>query len=154
MYKTCENVKRTTTNNPTLSKTRRGENSNEADFAVAVVEKIYANESLTFNNTVACEVISKRKAGLKDDMDARTNVYVLSNGCRKCSDDNDGYYWEYTPAKGNILSLEIIRDQSVNTLRVSQSRIHNKKLVQTLLKRHSTLSLKDSLSRDYDVEKN
>nr|GEY03357.1 retrovirus-related Pol polyprotein from transposon TNT 1-94 [Tanacetum cinerariifolium] len=74
------------------------EDSNEADFAVAVVEKIYAHESSTFNNTVACEVISKRKAGLKDDMDARTNVYVLSNGCRKCSDDNDGYYWEYTPA--------------------------------------------------------
>nr|GFC44113.1 zinc finger, CCHC-type [Tanacetum cinerariifolium] len=101
------------------------EDSNEAAFVVAVVEKICAHESLTFNNTVACEVICKWKAGLKDDMDARSDVYVLSNvacevickwkaglkddmdarsdvfvlsnGCRKCSDDNDGYYWEYTP---------------------------------------------------------
>ncbi|GJS47853.1 ammonium transporter 1 member 1 [Tanacetum coccineum] len=73
------------------------EDSNEAAFAVAAVEKIYAHESLTFNNTVACEVISKWKAGLKDDMDARSDVYVLSNGCKKCSDDSDGYYWESTP---------------------------------------------------------
>ncbi|GJR16800.1 hypothetical protein Tco_0965327 [Tanacetum coccineum] len=73
------------------------EDSNEAAFAVAEAEKIYAHESLTFNNTVACEVISKWKAGLKDDMDARSDVYMLSNGCRKCSDDNDVYYWEYTP---------------------------------------------------------
>nr|GEW49688.1 zinc finger, CCHC-type [Tanacetum cinerariifolium] len=74
------------------------EDRNEAAFAVAVVEKIYAHDSLTFNNTIACEVISKWKARLKDDMDARSYVYVLSNGCRKCSDDNNGYYWEYTPA--------------------------------------------------------
>ncbi|GKB28736.1 zinc finger, CCHC-type containing protein [Tanacetum coccineum] len=73
------------------------EDSNEAAFAVAAVEKIYAHESLTFNNIVACEVISKWKAGLKDDMDARSDVYVLSNGCKKCSDDSDGYYWESTP---------------------------------------------------------
>nr|GFC61303.1 zinc finger, CCHC-type [Tanacetum cinerariifolium] len=66
-------------------------------FAVAVAEKIYAHESLTFNNTVACEVIFKWKARLKDDMDSRSDVYVLSNSCRKCSDDSDGYYWEYTP---------------------------------------------------------
>ncbi|GKF29149.1 hypothetical protein Tco_0095491, partial [Tanacetum coccineum] len=52
------------------------EDSNEAAFAVAAVDKIYAHESLTFNNTVACEVISKWKTGLKDDMDARSNVYV------------------------------------------------------------------------------
>nr|GEY11396.1 zinc finger, CCHC-type [Tanacetum cinerariifolium] len=38
-----------------------------------------------------------QEAGLKDDMDARSDVYVLSNGCRKCSDDNDDYYWEYAP---------------------------------------------------------
>ncbi|GJS86159.1 hypothetical protein Tco_0752700 [Tanacetum coccineum] len=74
------------------------EDSNEAAFAVAVVDKIYAHESLTFNNTVTCEVISKWKAGLKDDMDARSDVYVFSNGCRKCSDDSDGYYLEYTPS--------------------------------------------------------
>ncbi|GKA24489.1 hypothetical protein Tco_0710522 [Tanacetum coccineum] len=87
------------------------EDSNEVVFLVAAVEKIYAHESLTFNNTDACEVISKWKAGLKDDMDARLDVYVLSNGCRKCSDDNDGYYWEYTLVQTlleghSILSLE------------------------------------------------
>nr|GEZ77846.1 zinc finger, CCHC-type [Tanacetum cinerariifolium] len=42
------------------------EDSNKAAFAVAAVEKIYAHGSLTFNNTVACEVISKWKAVLKD----------------------------------------------------------------------------------------
>ncbi|GKF83685.1 hypothetical protein Tco_0248583, partial [Tanacetum coccineum] len=68
------------------------EESNEAAFAVAAVDKIYARESLTFNNIVACEVISKWKARLKDDMDDRSDVYVLSNGCRKCSDDSDVYY--------------------------------------------------------------
>ncbi|GJW62326.1 zinc finger, CCHC-type containing protein [Tanacetum coccineum] len=73
------------------------EDSNEAAFVVAIVDKIYAHESLTFNNTVACEVISKWKAGLKEDMDARSDVYVLSNGCRKCSDDSDGV----TPRKKN-----------------------------------------------------
>ncbi|GKE57290.1 hypothetical protein Tco_1496475, partial [Tanacetum coccineum] len=73
------------------------EDSNEAAFAVAAVEKIYAHESLTFNNTVACELIFKWKVGLKDDMDSRSDVYLLSNGCKKCSDDSDGYYWEYTP---------------------------------------------------------
>ncbi|GJV28085.1 zinc finger, CCHC-type containing protein [Tanacetum coccineum] len=130
------------------------EDSNEAAFAVAEAEKIYAHESLTFNNTVACEVISKWKAGLKDDMDARSDVYVLSNGCRKYSDDSDVYYWEYTLAKRNILGMEIFRDQSGNTLRVSQSRFYNRKLVQTLLEGHSILSLEGSLSRDCDVEKN
>ncbi|GKB36538.1 hypothetical protein Tco_0881480 [Tanacetum coccineum] len=61
------------------------EDSNEAAFAVVTVDKIFAHESLTFNNTVACEVISMWKARLKDDVDARSNVYVLSNGYRKCS---------------------------------------------------------------------
>ncbi|GJT23739.1 hypothetical protein Tco_0893676 [Tanacetum coccineum] len=50
------------------------EDSNEAAFTVAEAKKIYAHESLTFNNTVACKVISKWKAGLKDDMDARSDV--------------------------------------------------------------------------------
>nr|GEZ22265.1 zinc finger, CCHC-type [Tanacetum cinerariifolium] len=69
-----------------------------------------------------------QEAGLKDDMDARSDVYVLSNGCRKCSNDIYGYYWGYTPAKGNILSMKIVRDHSGNTLRVSQSRFYNGKL--------------------------
>ncbi|GKD09182.1 hypothetical protein Tco_1188867 [Tanacetum coccineum] len=76
------------------------EDNNEAAFAVAVVDMIYAHESLTFNDTVACEVISKWKARLKDDMDSRSDLYVLSNGCKKCSDDSDGYYWESTPRFG------------------------------------------------------
>ncbi|GJY13727.1 hypothetical protein Tco_0383036 [Tanacetum coccineum] len=159
------------------------EDNNEAAFVVAAVEKIYAHESLNLNNTVACEVISKWKAILKDDMDARSDVYVLNNGCRKCSDDSDSYYWEYTPgmfihlflyiddmvfscgckaeiwatkdlldkAKGIVLGMEIVRDQSGNTLRVSQSRFYNGKLVQTLLEGHSILLLEGSLSVDYDV---
>ncbi|GKA48946.1 zinc finger, CCHC-type containing protein [Tanacetum coccineum] len=87
------------------------EDNNEAGFAVAEVEKIYAHESLTFNNTVACEVISKWKTGLKDDMDARSDVYVLSNGCKKCSADNDVYYWEYTP--GMFIHLFLYIDDMV-----------------------------------------
>nr|GEV31071.1 zinc finger, CCHC-type [Tanacetum cinerariifolium] len=165
---------------------RYREDSNEATFAVPVVKKIYSHESLTFNDTISCETIFKWKAGLKEYMDVRSDVYVLSNGYRKSSDDSHDYYWEYAPsmfihlflyidgmvfscgckaeiwvtkgllvqAKGNLLGLEIIRDQSGNTLRVSQSRIHNKKLVQTLLNGHSILSLEDSLSGDCDVEKN
>ncbi|GJT19805.1 putative reverse transcriptase domain-containing protein [Tanacetum coccineum] len=78
------------------------EDNNEAAFAVAKAEKIYAHESLTLNNTVACEVISKWKTGLKDDMDARSDVYVLSNGCKKYSDDSDVYYWEYTPGDRDV----------------------------------------------------
>nr|GEV92398.1 zinc finger, CCHC-type [Tanacetum cinerariifolium] len=162
------------------------EDSNEVAFAVAVVDKICAHESLTFNHTIACEVISKWKVGFKDDMDARSDVYVLSNGCKKCSDDSDCYYWGYTPgmfidlflyrddmvfscgckaeiwatkglldkAKGNVLGMEIVWDQSGYTLRVSQSRFYNEKLVQTLLEGYFILSLEGSLSGDYDVEKN
>ncbi|GJU87057.1 hypothetical protein Tco_1294603 [Tanacetum coccineum] len=89
-------------------------------------------------------VIFKWKAGLKDGMDARSDVYVLSNATKGLLDK----------AKGNILGMEIVRDQSGNTLRVSQSRFYNGKLVQTLLEGHSILSLEGSLSRDCDVEKN
>nr|GEY79562.1 zinc finger, CCHC-type [Tanacetum cinerariifolium] len=138
------------------------EDSNGATFAVAAVEKIYAHESLNFNNTVSCEVISKWKAGLKDDMDARSDVYVLSNGYMKCSNDNDGYYWGIhqatkgllDKAKENVLGMEIFKDQSGYTLRVSQSKFYNGKLVQTFLEGHSILSLEGSLSGDCDVEKN
>ncbi|GJR26981.1 zinc finger, CCHC-type containing protein [Tanacetum coccineum] len=68
------------------------EDSNEATFAVAEAEKIYAHNLLTFNDTVACEVISKRNARLKEDMDARSHMYVLSNGCKESSDDINDYY--------------------------------------------------------------
>ncbi|GKD43881.1 hypothetical protein Tco_1268526, partial [Tanacetum coccineum] len=57
-------------------------------------------------------------------------------------------------AKGSIFGMEIIRDHSGNTLRVSQSRFYNGKLVQTLLKGQYILSLVGSLSGDRDVEKN
>ncbi|GJS28225.1 zinc finger, CCHC-type containing protein [Tanacetum coccineum] len=95
------------------------EDSNETAFAVVVVDKIYAQESLNFNNTVACDAEIRVTKGL------------------------------LVKAKGNILGLEITKDQSDNTLRVSQSRIYNENLIQTLLKGNSTLSLNDSLSGDY-----
>nr|GEZ24316.1 zinc finger, CCHC-type [Tanacetum cinerariifolium] len=136
------------------------EDNNEAPFAVAKVEKIYAHESLTFNNTVAIEVIFKWKVGLKDDMDALSDVYVLSNGCKKCNDDSDAEILAtkglLDKAKGNVLGMEIVKDKSGNTLRVSQSRFYNEKLVQTLLEGHSilSLSLEGSLSGDCDVKNN
>ncbi|GJT12253.1 hypothetical protein Tco_0859295 [Tanacetum coccineum] len=114
------------------------EDSNEVAFAVATVDKIYAHKSLTFNNTVACEVISKWKDGLKEDIDVRSDV---TKGL-------------LVKAKGNVLGMEIVRDQNGNTLRVSQSKFYNEKLVQTLLEGHFILSLEGSLSGDYDVEKN
>ncbi|GJS31915.1 zinc finger, CCHC-type containing protein [Tanacetum coccineum] len=52
------------------------------------------------------------------------------------------------------LGMKIVRDQSGNTLRLSQSKFYNGKLVQTLLEGHSILSLEGSLSGDCDVEKN
>ncbi|GKE30288.1 zinc finger, CCHC-type containing protein, partial [Tanacetum coccineum] len=107
------------------------EDNNEATFAVAAVDKIYAHDSLTFNNTVAYEVISKWKAGLKDDIDARSDVYVLSNGCRKCSDESDDYYWEYTLDRQG---LEWKYSEGV-TVQVLQREVG-----QTLLEGHSILS--------------
>ncbi|GKB27344.1 zinc finger, CCHC-type containing protein, partial [Tanacetum coccineum] len=105
------------------------------------------------------KVISKWKTGLNEDIDSRSYVYVLRNCCKKSSDDNESYYWEYAPglmdkAKGNVLGMKIFRDRSGNTLRVSQSKVQNDKLVQTLLEGHSILSLKGSLSGACDVEKN
>ncbi|GJZ58358.1 zinc finger, CCHC-type containing protein [Tanacetum coccineum] len=164
---------------------RYREDSNEAAFAITATEKIYAHESLTFNDTVACGMISKCNVGLKEDMDARSVVYVLGNGCWKSSNDGEGYYWEYAPgmfihlflyidgmvfscvckaeiwvikglldkATRNILGMEIVRDQSSNTLRVSHSRVYNGKSVQALLEVHFIPSLEVSLSRDCDVEK-
>ncbi|GKB86099.1 hypothetical protein Tco_0958371 [Tanacetum coccineum] len=58
------------------------EDNNEAAFAVAVMDKINVHESLTFNYTVACEVIFKWKAGLKEDMDARSDVDQSGNTLR------------------------------------------------------------------------
>nr|GEV05550.1 zinc finger, CCHC-type [Tanacetum cinerariifolium]GEV48528.1 zinc finger, CCHC-type [Tanacetum cinerariifolium] len=63
----------------------------EAAFVVVVVEKIYPHESSTFNNTVACEAEIWATKGLLDK------------------------------AKGNVLSMEVIKNQSGYTMRVSQS---------------------------------
>ncbi|GJQ95744.1 zinc finger, CCHC-type containing protein [Tanacetum coccineum] len=130
------------------------EDSNEAAFAVAAVDKIYAHESLTFNNTVACEVISKWKAGLKDDMDALGQNGMCSATVARNTAEILATKGLLDKAKGNVLGMKIVRDQSGNTLRVSQSRFYNGKLVQTLLEGHSILSLEGSLSGDCDVEKN
>nr|GEV59727.1 hypothetical protein [Tanacetum cinerariifolium] len=104
------------------------------------------------------KVIFKCKVGLKDDMDARSDVYVLSNGCDMVffadASMRSGLPSLLDKAKGNVLGMEIVKDRSGNTLRVSRSRFYNGKLVQTLLEGHFILSLEGSLSRDYDVEKN
>nr|GEW47744.1 zinc finger, CCHC-type [Tanacetum cinerariifolium] len=132
------------------------EDSNEAAFTVAALDKIYAHESSTFNDTVACEVIFKWMSALKEDMDARSDVYVVSNNsCRKTAE-----IWAtkglLDKAKGNVLGIEIVRDQSgyTPTLRVSQYRFYNGKLVQNFLEGHTILSLEGSLSWDCDVKKN
>ncbi|GJX12328.1 hypothetical protein Tco_1097203 [Tanacetum coccineum] len=102
---------------------------NVGQGAVAAVDKIYAHESLTFNNIVTCKVISKWKAGLKDDIDARS----------KCAES-----WAtkglLDKAIRIVLGMEIVKNQCDNTLRVSQSRFYDEKLVQTLLDGHSILS--------------
>nr|GEX21165.1 nucleotide-binding, alpha-beta plait [Tanacetum cinerariifolium] len=111
------------------------EDSNEAAFVVAAVDKIYAHESLTFNNIVASTI-------------ARNVVTTMMANTESIHQSL------LDKAKGNVLGLEIVRDQSGNTLRVSQSMFYNGKLVQILLEGHSILSLEGSLSGDYDVEKN
>nr|GFB35865.1 zinc finger, CCHC-type [Tanacetum cinerariifolium] len=85
--------------------------------------------------------------------------FIPNNDCKKSNDDSDGYYWKHSlgllvKTNGNVLRMEIVSDQSGYTLRVTQSRVSNEKLVQTLLERHSIWSLKGSLSRYCDVEKN
>ncbi|GKA51278.1 retrovirus-related pol polyprotein from transposon TNT 1-94, partial [Tanacetum coccineum] len=100
------------------------EDNNEDAFAVATVDKIYAHASLTFKNTVACEAEIWATKGLMDKV------------------------------KRNVLGMHIVKDQSGNALRMSQSRFYNGKLVHTLLERHSILSLEGSLSGDCDVENN
>ncbi|GKC72814.1 hypothetical protein Tco_1118697 [Tanacetum coccineum] len=74
---------------------RYREDSNEAAYALVEAEKIYAHESLTFNDTIACEVISKWKVGLKEEMDAQSDV---TKGL-------------LVKAKENVLGLEIVRDR-------------------------------------------
>ncbi|GJT69078.1 hypothetical protein Tco_1028364 [Tanacetum coccineum] len=93
-----------------------------------------------------------QKTGLKEEMDARSDAYVLNNGCRKSSDDRNSYYSKYLPGKctwyGDFQGLESEYSKR------SQSMFYNEKLVQTLLEGHSILSLEGSLSGGCDVEKN
>nr|GEV15074.1 reverse transcriptase [Tanacetum cinerariifolium] len=98
-------------------------------------------------------------ATLKEDMDARSDVYVLSNSHRKSSDDRNDYYWEYTP--GMFIHLFLYIDDMVflvdARLRSWLPRvcwIKQKEMYLTLLEGHSILSLEGSLSGDCDVEKN
>ncbi|GKA33660.1 hypothetical protein Tco_0720089 [Tanacetum coccineum] len=104
------------------------EDGNETIFAVAGAEKIYAHESLTFNDIVAYEVISKWKARLNKEMDVRSDVYVLNNNCMISIDDKNGYYWEYAPVFQREVGTYFVR----GTLYIVVG---------------------GSLSRDYDVEK-
>ncbi|GJX37157.1 hypothetical protein Tco_0250460, partial [Tanacetum coccineum] len=113
------------------------EDSNEAAFAVATVEKIYAHESLPFNDTVAREIISKWKAGLKDYMDARSDVYMLNNGY-KIIWMLDQMLRSGLPRVCWLKKREIYLVWRSSGIRVG----------------HSILSLEGSLSRDYDVKKN
>nr|GEU98558.1 hypothetical protein [Tanacetum cinerariifolium] len=106
-------------------------------------EQHLACELFGYREDIACEVISKWKAGMKDDMDAWLDV-LRSRLPRVC----------WIKQKRNVLCMEIVRNRSRKILRVSQSRFYNKKLVQTLLEGHSILSLKGSLLGDCDVEKN
>ncbi|GJW80924.1 hypothetical protein Tco_0144899, partial [Tanacetum coccineum] len=96
----------------------------ETNVTLLAKDKIYAHESLTFNNTVACEVISKWKAGLKDDMDARSDVYVLTTVARNAVTTTmaiTGSIHQATKglldkAMGNVLGMEIVKDQSEGSL--------------------------------------
>ncbi|GKG22104.1 hypothetical protein Tco_0384699, partial [Tanacetum coccineum] len=76
---------------------------------------------------------------------------VFSYGCKAEIYGSKGFV---DKAKGNVLSIEIVRDQSGHTLRLSQFGVYNEMLVQSLLKGHFILSLVGSLSGGYDVKKN
>nr|GFC76059.1 zinc finger, CCHC-type [Tanacetum cinerariifolium] len=82
------------------------EDINEAAFAVIVVEKIYAHESSTFNNTVASTVAGN----------AVTTAMAINGSIHQAT---KGFL---DKAKGNVLGMEVVKNQSGYTLRVSQSR--------------------------------
>nr|GEY18906.1 zinc finger, CCHC-type [Tanacetum cinerariifolium] len=87
------------------------EDSNEVAFTVAVVDKIYAHESLTFNDTVACEVISKWMAALKEDR-MLGQMYMWSATTAEIWATNG----LLNKAKGNVLGMEIVRNQNEGSL--------------------------------------
>ncbi|GJV79369.1 hypothetical protein Tco_1515239 [Tanacetum coccineum] len=114
------------------------EDSNEAVFAVVEAKKIYVHESLTFTDTIVSTVEGKAMTT------AKAIIGSIHQGSKGFVDK----------AKGNVLSIEIVRDQSGHTLRLSQFGVYNEMLVQSLLKGHFILSLVGSLSGGYDVKKN
>nr|GEW78858.1 hypothetical protein [Tanacetum cinerariifolium] len=69
------------------------------------------------NNEDAFAVAAK--AGLEEDMDVRSDVYVLSNGCKKSSDDSHDYYWEYAPATRECHDESCRGDKSCGEMRGS-----------------------------------
>nr|GEV38639.1 zinc finger, CCHC-type [Tanacetum cinerariifolium] len=100
------------------------EDTNEAAFVVAKAKKINAHKSLTFNNTVAYDAEIWATKGLLDK------------------------------AKGNVLGMEIVKDQSDNTLRVSRSRFYNEKLEYQMVYTRLDITSKDvgmldKFSQDY-----
>nr|GEY27345.1 zinc finger, CCHC-type [Tanacetum cinerariifolium] len=70
-------------------------------------------------------VVGSQEVGLKDDMDARSDMYVLSNGCKNVvtiAMTVTGSIHLATKglldkAKGNVLGMEIVRDQSGFTIK-------------------------------------
>nr|GEW35549.1 hypothetical protein [Tanacetum cinerariifolium] len=83
-------------------KFRYREDSNEAAFAA--VDKIYAHESLTFDDIVACEVIFQVDGWIE-------RRYGCSIRCAEIRVTKG----LLVKAKGNVLDLKIIRDQSVRS---------------------------------------
>nr|GEX71172.1 zinc finger, CCHC-type [Tanacetum cinerariifolium] len=81
------------------------EDSNEAAFAVAAVEKIYAHESLNLNNTVASTVAG---SAVTTTMAITRSIHQATKGL-------------LDKEKGNVLGMEIVRDQNDNTLRIMVS---------------------------------
>ncbi|GKF10366.1 hypothetical protein Tco_0048292 [Tanacetum coccineum] len=59
----------------------RGDNNMAALRVAAVIEE-YAHESLIFRDAVAYETISKWISVMKEDMDTRSSMCMLSNGFR------------------------------------------------------------------------
>nr|GEU32819.1 zinc finger, CCHC-type [Tanacetum cinerariifolium] len=116
------------------------EDSNEADFAVATVNMIYAHESLTFNDTIAREMIFKWKAGLKEDMDVRSNVYVLNNSYRKSSDDNHDYYWELKGRDWTDMDVEKSNKMFAKIDKTLKRREQLRRLEENVGERHKTVN--------------
>ncbi|GKB01229.1 hypothetical protein Tco_0829273 [Tanacetum coccineum] len=108
--------------------------SNMAALGVAAVIKEYAHESLTFRDAVACEVISKWIYVMKEDMDTRPSMCMLSNDFRRSSDDSNILYWNCAPVR-------------------KRKQFSNEMSVHILLGGHSTLSLEGGLSGNRDEEK-